>query len=310
MSLAIAWSYFQALRESDSSLARHFVVIAPDLTVFERLKDDFRPSRGGGIFLIATRSSPSPGAGTGISRWCCKTRRAARRPVGRFTSRIFTGSMNRRAAERRGGDFRLDGTGGVAEQGTGYGAALRGRIAEHRRVMVLNDEAHHLWDPGSAWNEAIAKVHESLGADGGMSAQLDFSATPKDNAGRFFQARRLRHAARRGGGCGNREDAGAGRGKRWADRPEQGCFGAISGADHAWLRAVEDVARGVEGEWKKPLLFVMTEDTDAANQIAQRLNTDPLYSDLNGRTMNLHTKLKGKSSGSVGRERAPGVRGE
>lgn len=45
MSLAIVWSYFHALRESDSPLARHFVVIAPNLTVFERLKEDFGNGR-------------------------------------------------------------------------------------------------------------------------------------------------------------------------------------------------------------------------------------------------------------------------
>ncbi len=33
MSLCIVWSYFHALRESDSEMARHFVVIAPNLTV-------------------------------------------------------------------------------------------------------------------------------------------------------------------------------------------------------------------------------------------------------------------------------------
>ena len=47
MSLAIVWSYFHALRESDSDLARHFVVIAPNLTVYERLKEDFKPPEGG-----------------------------------------------------------------------------------------------------------------------------------------------------------------------------------------------------------------------------------------------------------------------
>jgi type III restriction enzyme len=46
MSLAIVWSYFHALRESDSDMARHFVLIAPGLTVYERLKDDFRPGDG------------------------------------------------------------------------------------------------------------------------------------------------------------------------------------------------------------------------------------------------------------------------
>lgn len=46
MSLAIVWSYFHALREV-SDMPRHFVVIAPNLTVFERLKEDFRPVGGG-----------------------------------------------------------------------------------------------------------------------------------------------------------------------------------------------------------------------------------------------------------------------
>ena len=51
-------------------------------------------------------------------------------------------------------------------------------------------------------------------------------------------------------------------------------------------------------EWeksgKKPLMFVMTESTDAADQITQRLNGDPIFQELNGRTINLHTNLKGR----------------
>src|SRR2546427_3984850 len=47
MSLAMVWSYFHALRENDSPMAKHFVVIAPNITVFERLKVDFAPSDGG-----------------------------------------------------------------------------------------------------------------------------------------------------------------------------------------------------------------------------------------------------------------------
>ena len=58
MSLAIVWSYFHALRESDSDLARHFVVIAPNLTVFERLKEDFKPPRAARIFSIGPADSP------------------------------------------------------------------------------------------------------------------------------------------------------------------------------------------------------------------------------------------------------------
>ena len=47
MSLAMVWSYFHSLRESDSDMARHFVAIAPNLTVYERLREDFKPVDGG-----------------------------------------------------------------------------------------------------------------------------------------------------------------------------------------------------------------------------------------------------------------------
>lgn len=48
MSLAVVWSYFRRLFEPNSDLAQHFVVVAPNLIVFERLKDDFA---GGRIFF-------------------------------------------------------------------------------------------------------------------------------------------------------------------------------------------------------------------------------------------------------------------
>ena len=40
--------------------------------------------------------------------------------------------------------------------------------------------------------------------------------------------------------------------------------------------------------------FVMCEDTDAADQITHRLNTDDAFKLFNGTTLNLHTNLKGK----------------
>jgi type III restriction enzyme len=44
---------------------------------------------------------------------------------------------------------------------------------------------------------------------------------------------------------------------------------------------------------RKPILFVMTEDAEAANEIADYLDSDqfPL---LKGRVLNVHTRLKGK----------------
>ncbi len=104
MSLAIVWSYFHALRESESPMARHFVVIAPNLTVFERLKEDFKPDGGGpDIFdkdplipvewrgdwnLTTVHRTRQAAATTGISPTftACSTHRNARRATARYST--------------------------------------------------------------------------------------------------------------------------------------------------------------------------------------------------------------------------------
>ena len=296
MSLAIVWSYFHALRESDSPMARHFVVIAPNLTVFERLKDDFKPSRGG--LDIFDRDPLIPVAWRGDWNLSVVLQDEA---TGAATGgALYLTNIHRlyEPAQRRAEAETYDWMGPTVSRANALdsGAALRARIAQHGRVIVLNDEAHHLWDPDSAWNEAIAGLHGALGATGpgGLCAQLDFSATPKDNTGRVFK-----HVV-----CdtplGEAVDAGIvktpviGKGKHWVARPSQ----------DASERFQEQLMVGYERwkmsleEWepagKKPLLFVMTEDTEDANQIAKRLDSDPLFEKLNGRTINLHTRLKGK----------------
>ncbi len=46
MSLLLAWSYFHKLYEPESGLARNFLLITPNIIVFERIKTDFD-----GLFL-------------------------------------------------------------------------------------------------------------------------------------------------------------------------------------------------------------------------------------------------------------------
>ena len=47
MSLAIAWQFFNAVAEARDDFARSFLLIAPNVIVFERLRTDFE---GGRIF--------------------------------------------------------------------------------------------------------------------------------------------------------------------------------------------------------------------------------------------------------------------
>ncbi|HUE73473.1 MAG TPA: DEAD/DEAH box helicase family protein [Pirellulaceae bacterium] len=296
-SLAMVWSYFHSLLETDSPMARHFVVIAPNLTVYERLKEDFRPEGGGGdIFdkdplipvewrgdwhLSVVLQDEASGASTGGSLYLTNIHR-----------------LYEPAKRARSGGEMPDWMGPAVSKAKALdtAAALRDRITAHPRVMVLNDEAHHLWDPDSAWNEAIRHLNDTIRkrTSGGLVSQLDFSATPKDNQANYF-----RHII-----CdtplGEAIDAGI------IKTPVIGTAGQLTTVttDHAGHRYEMHLKLGYERwlkskeEWKKsgkkPLMFVMCEDTLAADQITQRLNSDAAFKELNGKTFNLHTNLKGK----------------
>lgn len=305
MSLAIVWSYFHALRESESPLARHFVVVAPNLTVFERLKQDFKPAEGGeDIFdkdplipiawrgdwnLTVVLQDEASGAATGGTLYLTNIHR------------LYDNSQRRRSQTET---FDWMGPAVSRAKALDTGAALRARVTSHPRILVLNDEAHHLWDPGSAWSEAIAYLHQTIAArtGGGLAAQLDFSATPKDNAGQIFQ-----HVV-----CdtplGEAVDGGIvktpviGRGRGWTERKHgdasERYLEQLMVGYARWQKSWEEW----EKSGKKPLLFVMTQDTEGADQIARRLNSDPLFAELNGKTTNLHTNLKGKIEWVGGRK--------
>ncbi|MBW2096855.1 MAG: DEAD/DEAH box helicase family protein, partial [Deltaproteobacteria bacterium] len=307
MSLAIVWSYFHSLRESDSPLARHFVVIAPNLTVFERLKEDFRPEGGGSdIFskdplipvawqgdwnLSVVLQGEAAGVATGGTLYLTNIHR------------LYDTGKRRKKKEAETYEW----MGPPVSRATALdtGKELRKRITAHDRVMVINDEAHHLWDPGSAWSEAISFIHEEISnrTGGGLCAQLDFTATPKDNHGNIFQ-----HVI-----CdsplGEAVDSGIvkipiiGRGEGLSPTPSKDASERFQQhlmmGYQRWLRSRDEWKRS----GKKPLLFVMTEDTEAADQITRRLNKDSLFAELNGKTINLHTNLKGKIKWIGGRKK-------
>lgn len=309
MSLAIVWSYFHALRESESPMARHFVVIAPNLTVFERLKQDFRPEEGG--YNVFDKDPLIPAEWRGD--WNMSVILQDEASGAHLAGTLYLTNIHRLydPARRRQADGETyEWMGPKVSKATALdtGAELRERITEHERVMLINDEAHHVWDPGSSWNDAIRSLHETIRkrSGGGLVAQLDFSATPKDNNATYFK-----HIV-----CdtplGEAVDAGI------VKTPIIGRAGTLveQTTPNAAYRFEAHLRLGYQrwlrskDEWfpsgKKPLLFVMCENTDAANDIATRLNGDAVFKELNGRTINLHTNLKGKvKQEGKGKDRHP-----
>ncbi|MBJ7900240.1 MAG: restriction endonuclease subunit R [Cyanobacteria bacterium RI_101] len=295
MSLCVVWSYFHALRESDSEMARHFVVIAPNLTVYERLKEDFGdgkifdqdplipPEWRGDWNLSVVLQDEASGAATGGTLYLTNIHR------------LYDAAKRKKKTEDD--NYAWMGPTVSKTRALDTGAALREKITAHSRVMVLNDEAHHVWDSGSAWNEAICSLHETILARSGckLVAQLDFSATPKDNKGQLFK-----HIV-----CdtplGEAVDAGIVKTPLIGQASRKLVEQADNNAAYRWeqhLLLGYERWQASRNEWqasgKKPLLFIMCDDTEAADQITQRFNTDLSFEQLNGKTINLHTNLKGK----------------
>jgi type III restriction enzyme len=294
MSLAIVWSYFHSLYESGSDLARHFVLIAPNLTVYERLKDDFEnsaiffndpliPDEWRGDFQMQVILQDEPGG-------------AVTQGALYLTNihRLYE-TRTRRKAEPQATDSLL-GPPVQRARALATDEALRARITAHDHIMILNDEAHHLHDPDLAWNRAIDALHDQSLARGkhGICLQLDFTATPKHNNGELF-----RHII-----CdfslGEAVDAGVVKVPVLGESEELTVQGDAK--TPAYNRYANHLRIGYERyhisyeeleKTRKPILFVMTEDAQSANEIANYLDSDefPL---LKGRVLNIHTRLKGK----------------
>ncbi|KPL90669.1 DEAD/DEAH box helicase family protein [Herpetosiphon geysericola] len=292
MSLLIVWSYFHSLFEPNSELASHIVLLAPNLTVYERLKDDFAnnaifyndpliPEEWRNDFQMSVvLQDSSGGASTHGAVYLTNIHRLYERQAPSnatpSTSSLFGPSVQ-------------------AARALDTGAALRQRISSHPRILVLNDEAHHLHDEENAWNNALESLHTtSLGrGNAGISMQIDLTATPKHNDGSLF-----RHII-----CdtplGEAVDGGIikvpvlGESNDLVEQGDKNTPAQQRFAIHLQL-GYERYRRSYD-EWqatRKPILFVMTEDAKSANEISDYLNSDqfPL---LKGRVLNIHTKLTG-----------------
>lgn len=294
MSLAIVWSYFQSLYEKDASLARHFVIIAPNLTVYERLKDDFEncdifykdpllPEEWKRDFQMQVILQDEPGGASA-------------------TGAVYLTNIHRLYEKREndeGGNGKISSIFGPPvkrAKALDTGEVLRDRITNHPRLMVLNDEAHHLHDPELAWNKTIDAIHQQSLSKGhsGICLQLDFTATPKDTNGELF-----RHII-----CdfplGEAVDAGIVKVPVLGESDELEVHGDKKTPAHEryaiHLKLGFERYKKTYEEFKKvrkPILFVMTEDAESADEIADYLDSGsfPL---LKGHVLNIHTRLKGR----------------
>jgi len=195
LSLLIAWSFFHKLHEPDSTLARNFLVIAPNIIVLDRLRADFDGLR---IFF---KDPILPDNGYDGRNWRDEFQltlhiqddvRVLRNTGNLFLTnihRVFVGDV----PEPSLGDedlrdyflepFGARPVGKTTDSKTDLGEIIR----EIDELAVFNDEAHHIHDSSMAWFKSIQDIHHRmLQTDRRLALQIDMTATPRHENGSIF----------------------------------------------------------------------------------------------------------------------------
>ncbi|MYB94478.1 type III restriction endonuclease subunit R [Candidatus Poribacteria bacterium] len=192
MSLAIAWSFFHKLYESDSELSRNFLVIAPNIIVLDRLYHDFQGLR---IFF---EDPVLPDNGFEGRDWrndfqlTLHVQDEVRtvRPTGNIfltnIHRVYSSDQSPPAPnDENSMDYFLGKkpTGATTDSKVDLGYIVR----DIDELMILNDEAHHVHNPKLAWFKSIEDIHNRLLQKGSeLALQVDVTATPKHSNGAIF----------------------------------------------------------------------------------------------------------------------------
>ena len=305
ISLAIAWQYLNAVREQDAvakDYAKTFLLIAPNVIVLERLKQDFA---GGRVF----RTDPVVPRELQIF-WdfdCVMRGDADKAPAEGLL--FLTNIQQFYERPDRNGDAEPDAMTAVLGQKpptkkldlTDFDDRIALRAGH---LMVLNDEAHHTHDENNEWNQTI----RALNVKTPIASQLDFSATPRFNKGAIFpwtiSDYPLKQAILDG----------------IVKRPMKGIAHITEAkSDYASVRYQGYLAAAVE-RWReyrtqltplkqKPILFIMMNDTDEADDVASWLR-EKYPAEFGGeKTEVIHTDKSGEVSKKDLDEAREAVRG-
>jgi type III restriction enzyme len=302
MSLLIAWAYFHKLYEPNSDLSTNFLVLAPNIIVLDRLRQDFDGLR---IFFD---DPVLPENGYEGRDWQNDFQITLHLQdeigVVSDTGNLFLTNVQRLYENAAAPSFDDADT-------TAYflGRRPSGRTTESRTdvgqivrnvpdLIVFNDEAHHIHDPEMAWFKNIEDISNQLRLRSSrLAAQFDFTATPKhNNAAIFVQTVSdypLVEAIRQNVVKTPVLPDAASRAKlveRQSDKFTEQYEDYLHLGYLEWEKVYEQLAPAK----KKSVLFVMTDDTRNCDEVGAYL--EARYPDLRGAVLVIHTKNNGEIS--------------
>ncbi len=174
MAFVVVWSYFNRLLEKNRRYANNFLLVAPNVIVYERLAKDF----ANGKVFIEFPFIPDAWK----SQWKLNIKlRGDESPLAAENNFILNNIHQ--LYESRIKEFNPNtiieailGRKPQSDPGKSPQTLLE-RIKELDNLLVMNDEAHHVHDEELKWHETLTAIHNSI--PGGLKMWIDFSATPK-----------------------------------------------------------------------------------------------------------------------------------
>lgn len=279
MTLAIVWSYFNRTltrgERGDTAkvFSDNFLIIAPNVIVYERLERDFA---GNKIFYERPLIPPE-----WRSQWQMKVIKRGDSALPDPSGNLFLVNIQQiyesREEEWTPGNAVDAILGRPPRQDlASYQPTMLERIKRLDSLLVLNDEAHHVHDDDLQWNRTLLALHDNIKARGrgGLALWLDFSATPKTQAGTFFPwiiadyplAQAIEDQIVKAPLIVHRVDR--------AD-PEHVTKDNVVQAYHDWIAVAVERWKAHSKAYRpvgqKPVLFVMAERTAYADVIAEHI---------------------------------------
>jgi type III restriction enzyme len=268
MALAVAWQYFNAVAEGRDDFAKTFLVVAPNVIVFERLRSDFG---GGRVFRTDPIIPPELRIFWDMDFYMRGDPEGASSQGALYLTniqQIYTDTDT--AGESDEPEEMTDVLGPLPPSSTNAVADFDERITRRDgKCLVINDEGHHVHDEDSKWNQMIRRIHAET--TDGLAAQIDFSATPRYQKGGLFTWTVYDYPLKQAII------------DNVVKRPMKGLTTSLHEApsDVASMRYQGYLTAGVE-RWreyreqleplgKKPVLFVMLNKTDEADDVGDYL---------------------------------------
>ena len=182
MAMAVVWSRFHKQRVPGSELSTNFLIVAPNVIVYQRLEKDFASNR---IFHELPLIPPE-WKGSFTQKVILRGEAAEPDPSGNLFLTNIHQLYEPPDEERTLGNAVEVLLGKKPEKdlaSSGQRPMLE-RVKSLKDLVVLNDEAHHVHNEGLAWSKSLLAIHNALPQ--GLCAWLDFSATPKDQNKMYF----------------------------------------------------------------------------------------------------------------------------